>query len=118
MKDQSVSIHPYFNVKPGHESSFRKMCDKMVEKTSAEEGCINYGFSFSGTKVFCRESYVDARAALQHLENVGELLTEALQSADLNRLEIHANAEQLEILKEAVAPFNPVLFTLEIGFRN
>ena len=90
----------------------------MVEKTSAEEGCINYGFSFSGTKVFCRESYVDARAALQHLENVGELLTEALQSADLNRLEIHANAEQLEILKEAVAPFNPVLFTLEIGFRN
>ena len=118
MKDQSVSIHPYFNVKPGHESSFRKMCDKMVEKTSAEEGCINYGFSFSGTKVFCRESYVDARAALQHLDNVGELLSDALQFADLNRLEIHGDAEQLEILKEAVAPFNPVLFTLEIGFRN
>ena len=118
MKDQSVSIHPYFNVKPGHESSFRKMCDKMVEKTSAEEGCINYGFSFSGTKVFCRESYVDATAALQHLDNVGELLSDALQFADLNRLEIHGDAEQLEILKEAVAPFNPVLFTLEIGFRN
>lgn len=118
MKDQSVSIHPYFNVKPGHESSFRKMCDKMVEKTSAEEGCINYGFSFSGTKVFCRESYVDARAALQHLDNVGELLSVALQFADLNRLEIHGDAEQLEILKEAVAPFNPVLFMLEIGFRN
>ena len=90
----------------------------MVEKTSAEEGCINYGFSFSGTKVFCRESYVDARAALQHLDNVGELLSDALQFADLNRLEIHGDAEQLEILKEAVAPFNPVLFTLEIGFRN
>ena len=118
MTDRSVSIHPYFKVKPGRESSFREMCEKMVAKTSTEEGCINYGFSFSGSTVFCRESYVDARAALQHLDNVGELLAEALQFADLNRLEIHGNAEQLEILKEAVAPFNPILYTLEIGFRN
>ena len=118
MTDHSVSIHPYFKVKPGCESSFREMCDKMVAKTSAEEGCINYGFSFSGATVFCRESYVDARAALQHLDNVGELLTEALQFADLVRLEIHANQEQLEILKQAVEPFNPVLYKLEIGFRN
>ena len=118
MTDHSVSIHPYFKVKPGLESSFREMCDKMVAKTSAEEGFVNYGFSFSGATVFCRESYVDARAALQHLDNIGELLTEALRFSDLVRLEIHANAEQLEILKEAVAPFNPILYTLEIGFRN
>ena len=118
MTDRSVSIHPYFKVKPGRESSFREMCEKMVAKTSTEEGCINYGFSFSGSTVFCRESYVDARAALQHLDNVGELLTEALQFADLVRLEIHANEEQLEILKQTVEPFNPVLYTLEIGFRN
>ena len=48
MTDHSVSIHPYFKVKPSCESSFREMCDKMVAKTSAEEGCISYGFSFSG----------------------------------------------------------------------
>ena len=94
------------------------MCDKIIAKTSSEEGCINYGFSFSGNQVFCRESYVNATAALQHLDNVGELLTEAFQFADLDRLEFHGTAEQLEILEEAVAPFNPVLFTLEKGFRN
>ena len=52
MTDRSVSIHPYFKVKSSCESSFREMCDKMVAKTSAEEGCINYGFSFSGATVF------------------------------------------------------------------
>jgi len=118
MSDQAVSIHPYFTIKPGCEASFRKMCDKMVAKTSTEKGCINYGFSFSGTTAFCRESYVNARAALQHLDNIGELLTEALQLADLDRLEFHGTAEQLKILEEAVSPFNPVLFTVEKGFRN
>ena len=52
MTDHSVAIHPYFKAKPGCESSFREMCDKMVAKTSAEEGCVNYGFSFSGATVF------------------------------------------------------------------
>ena len=118
MSDQTVSIHPYFTIKPYCEASFREMCDKMIAKTSSEEGCINYGFSFAGSQVFCRESYVNARAALLHLDNVGELLTEAFQFADLDRLEFHGTAEQLEILEEAVAPFNPVLFTLEKGFRN
>ena len=55
---------------------------------------------------------------MQHLENVGELVTEALHFADLVKLEIHGTEEQLDILKEAVAPYNPVLFTLEKGFRN
>ena len=118
MSDQTVSIHPYFTIKPDCEASFREMCDKMISKTSSEEGCINYGFSFCGDKVFCRESYVNATAALQHLDNVGELLTEAFQFADLDRLEFHGTADQLEILKPAVEPFNPVLFTLEKGFRN
>ena len=118
MRDQVVSIHPYFKVKQGCDASFREICDKLVAKTSVEQGCINYGFSFSGDTAFCRESYVNATAAMQHLDNVGELVVEALQFADLDRLEIHGTAEQLEILKEAVAPYNPVLFMLEKGFRN
>jgi len=118
MSDQAVSIHPYFKIKHGQEASFRKICDKLMAKTSMEEGCINYGFSFSGTTAFCRETYVNAKAAMQHLENVVELVTEALHFADLDKLEIHGTEEQLDILKEAVAPYNPVLFTLEKGFRN
>ena len=118
MNDQAVSLHPYFKIKPGCESSFRDMCDQMVAQTSDEKGCINYGFSFSGQMVFCRESYVNAEAALIHLKNIERLLNQALELADMFRLEIHGNAEQLEILKDIVEPFDPELFTLEKGFRN
>ena len=71
MSDQTVSIHPYFTIKPECEDFFREICDKMIAKTSTEEGRINYRFSLAGDKVFCSKSYVNARAALLHLDNVG-----------------------------------------------
>ena len=61
---------------------------------------------------------MDAGAALLHLDNVGAEIQEALQYAEIGRLEIHGNADQLSILKEKVAALNPVLFTLEEGFRH
>ena len=70
MSDQTISIHAYFTIEPECEAFFREICDKMIAKTSTEEGCINYGFSLAGDKVFCRKSYVNARAALLHLDNV------------------------------------------------
>ena len=118
MADQSVSIHPYFVIRPGCGVKFRGVCEKFIAKTSTENGCLNYGFSFSGETAFCREAYVDAQAALEHLENVAVEIQEALQYAELQRLEIHGSAEQLGVLQEKVAPLNPVLFTLETGFRN
>ncbi|AII49171.1 hypothetical protein KR52_08450 [Synechococcus sp. KORDI-52] len=46
------------------------------------------------------------------------MLNQALQFADMFRLEIHGNSEQLEILKDVVYPFHPDLFTLEKGCRD
>ncbi len=116
--DQSVSIHPYFVIKTGCSDQFREVCDQFIDKTSSEKGCLNYGFSFAGNQAFCREAYVDAHAALFHLDNVGALIQEALKYAELERLEIHGSADQLEILQEKVAALNPTLFTLEKGFRH
>ena len=118
MIDNCVSIHPYFAIKPGCSDKFREVCKKFVSKTSSEQGCLYYGFSFADHQAFCREGYVNADAALIHLDNVGAEIQEALQYAEIERLEIHGNADQLEILKEKVASLNPVLFTLEQGFRH
>jgi len=52
MSNQTISIHPYFTIEPECEAFFREICDKMIAKTSTEEGCINYGFSLAGDKVF------------------------------------------------------------------
>ena len=118
MIDQSVSIHPYFAIKPGCEDQFRKVCEQFIAKTSQEKGCLNYGFSFAGRAAFCREAYIDAEAVLFHLNNVADEIQKALDYAELERLEIHGSADQLAILEESVSALNPVLFTLEQGFRN
>jgi len=54
-----------------------------------------------------------------HLENVGELLGEFLEKlATVTRLEIHGLADEIEKVKEPLAPFSPQYFVLEYGIRN
>ncbi len=55
---------------------------------------------------------------LAHLENVGPLLEEALQIAELTRLEVHGPDAELAKLREPLAAFGPQFFTLEFGFRR
>jgi hypothetical protein len=61
---------------------------------------------------------VDADAALAHLQNVGELLGEALQIASITRLEVHAPAAEVEKLREPLAGLKPQFFVLEEGIRR
>ncbi len=98
--------------------AFRALCDRFVEKTSAEPKCLFYGFSFNGNQAHCREGYEDAAGILAHLENVGELLQEALTVSDLTRLEVHGPEPELAQLREPLAELNPEYFVLEYGFRR
>ena len=79
---------------------------------------MHYAFSFSGSTAHCREGYVNAGAVLPHLQNVGELLGEALQIAKNVRLEVHAPASEVEKLREPMSSLNPQLFMLEEGIRR
>ena len=117
-QDHSVSIAPYFKVHKGKMNDFRALCEQFVSQTSEEARCLYYGFSFHEDEVHCREAYEGGEGVLAHLENVGHLLEEALQIADLTRLEIHGNKEELAKLHEPLAAQNPTYFTLEFGFRR
>jgi hypothetical protein len=56
---------------------------------------------------------------LKHLENVGEVLNEALESADIVELNVQGPAAELEKLKEPLAAFNPTYYPLTEGsFRS
>ena len=116
--DACVTIHPYFKVHEGKLSAFQSLCERFVSKTSAELQCLYYGFTFMNDEVFCREGYLGAAALLAHLDNVGELLAEALQVAQLTRLEIHGPADELEKLRAPLVNLNPSYFVLEYGFRR
>lgn len=116
--DTCCTIVPYFKVHEGKLHAFREGCNAFVERTREEPGCMYYSFCFSGDVVHCREGYRDAEALLAHLENVGQLLQDALKISDLTRLEIHAPAGELDKLRAPLSAMKPRFFTVELGFRH
>ncbi len=117
-QDKCVTIAPYFKVAEGKLAAFKSLCEQFIEKTQAEPNCLYYGFSFDGHQVHCREGYADAEGLLTHLENVGELLQEALKIAEITRLEVHGPENELARLRGPLAPLSPQFLTLEYGFRR
>ena len=117
-QDLCCSIAPYFKVSEGNLQRFKELCVKFVESSRAEPQCLYYGFTFDGDQAHCREGYADADALLAHLAGVGPLLREALQLAEITRLEIHGPESELEKLRAPLAALNPQFFTLECGFRR
>lgn len=116
--DTACSIHPYFKVNPGELDAFKAVCERFVERTKAEPGCLFYGFSFDGDLVHCRESYRNAQALLAHLANVDDIISEALKIATLARVEVYGPAGELDQLRGPLADLKPQFFTVELGFRK
>lgn len=116
--DKCCTIVPYFKIKDGKTEEFKRLCGEMVAKSKEEAKCLYYGFSFDGDEAHCREGYVDADGLLAHLDNVGALLGEALQVADVVRLEVHGPEQELAKLRAPLAGLNPRFFQLEYGFRR
>ncbi len=116
--DQCCTIVPYFLIHEGKEEIFKGLCEEFVEKTSGEPKCLYYGFSFLGNRAHCREGYEDAQGVLHHLENVDALLKQALEVAELEKLEIHGPETELEKLRGPLSALNPDFFVLEYGFRK
>ena len=55
---------------------------------------------------------------MKHLENVDDLLKQALAIASLDLLEVHAPASEIAALQEPLSGLNPTYFTMENGFRR
>ena len=97
--DNAVSIHPYFKVKEGQLEAAKAFIVKFCEKVVNEEKCFFYNFTFQGDVMCCREAYHDASGVQAHLENVGDLLGQFMELADLTRIELQGPAGELEKLK-------------------
>ena len=117
-QDTCCTIVPYFKIHDGQLEAFHALCERFVEQTRQEAKCLYYGFSFDGDEVHAREGYEDAEGLLAHVDNVGGLIGEALQIADLSRLEVHGPEAELAKLRAPLAELNPQFFVLEYGFRR
>ena len=94
-----IIIRPYFTVLDWDKA--RPIMADFVRKTSKETGMIFYGWDISGDKLYCREAYRDADAALVHLDNVASSITDLLAEgvAKLDSISIVGPAAELEKLK-------------------
>ncbi|MDB6020969.1 MAG: hypothetical protein JWQ04_826 [Pedosphaera sp.] len=117
-QDKCVTIGPYFKVQPDKLPAFKKLCERFVELTKTEPGCLYYGYAFDGDLAFCREGYVDAEALLAHLKNAGPNIEEAQKISELTRVEIHGVETELAKLRGPLADLKPQYFVLEHGFRR
>lgn len=118
IEDTMCTIVPYFKVQDGKLGEFKTLGEQMVERTRSENDVLFYGFCFNGDQAFCREGYTGAAGVLAHLENVDDLLKQALSIASLERLEIHGPESELSSLREPLSGLNPAYFVLEAGFRK
>jgi quinol monooxygenase YgiN len=114
----SVSLHPYFKIRPGQHAAAAALLREFVAQTASEPKMIYYEFTQNGDAIFCREAYADAEGVLAHLTNVGAILDKMLAIADVTRVEVHGPAAELEKLKGPLGALNPQWFVWQCGVRR
>lgn len=116
--DTCCTLVPYFEVQQDQLDAFKALVPQFVAKTRNEPACQHYTFSFCDNIAHCREGYDNAEAVLNHLQNVNDLLAQALKIAKVIRLEVHAPAAEIDKLRAPLAALNPQFFALEQGIRR
>ena len=113
-----VTIQPTFTIID--KSKAEAIMKKFVESTKKEEGCIYYGWTVSGDKLFCREAYKDGDAANAHLANVGKHIEEILADgvAKLDSIEIHGMPKCLEKVKPGTKDLGTKYYEVHSGFSR
>ncbi|HCU85535.1 putative quinol monooxygenase [Methylophilus sp. UBA6697] len=117
-QDTCCSVSPYFEIHAGKTAAFRAICEKYVEWSSREPGCLYYGFSFDGDLAHCREGFENAEALLAHLDNLRPILHEMGEVSTLVRIEVHGPDAELAKLRVQLAGLSPQYFVLEYGYRK
>lgn len=93
---------------------------KCVDATKTEEGCMYYGWAISedGSKLFCREAYVDGAAVNAHILNVVSTVGEMLDSGavSLDSIELHGPKAEWAACKEEADKLGMVYFDVDSSF--
>lgn len=108
-----------FTLQDGQQAAAKKIVDEMIALVEAtEQGALNYQWYFneSETRCYCMEQYINSKAMLLHLENVGLLLGEMLKISSVTRLEIFGALS--EEAHAAAASFGASFYTSYDGFTR
>jgi len=111
-RDTTLSIMVHWQVKD--RILFLQGCASFAELTQKEAGVRYYGFTMSdGHQAVCKEGYDSAESFLSHLKNVDSSLQQALQVADISKIEVHGPKGEIDKLRAPLSDF-PVTYWTHI----
>jgi len=123
LEDGTVTLAPYFKLKDA--AKFKELWKADYENFGHKEDCVHYAFTFTDDgRAHCREAYKSGEAVIQHITDVGGVFNGEVGGcihpdvAELERLEVHGPAAELEKIKNSEfkgLPFQ--YFVTEWGFR-
>jgi quinol monooxygenase YgiN len=114
--------YPYlsveFTITPGRNDAFKSLAHQLTEKTSKESGTLAYEWYFSSDESKCHlvELYKDSGAILAHLNNVGPILQELLETSKVTRFEVFGNLNAE--VEKALTSFGTKFFKYWDGFHR
>jgi len=118
---ESFVIFPIFKVNDWDKCD-TEFVRPLLAKAPSDAGCLYYDFAktTNNDRLLCRERYVSANAAVQHLTGVGEILGAATAAGiiEVEYLAVKSNSEGIDSSKEAFDPFAPDYTTVVDGFEK
>jgi len=115
-----VSLLPIWNVAEEKLEEATSLVGQAVEIAGGEPECLDFTLAINGNKLFLRELFTDAAAVEFHLKCVSSVVASLRSIASLDSIIVMGPQDQLDLLKETLAPFKPVLtlFSTQNGFRR
>jgi len=114
------NIYPIFTLKDY--AAAKPFMDECVAATDKEPGCLYYGWTVSQdrTKLFCRETYVDGKAAAYHLKTAGPIVGKMLECGcvELNSVGVMGTEADLADVKEEGDKLGCEYWTVWDSFSN
>ena len=115
-----LTLQPTFIIKDlAKAEPFMKQC---VDATRTESGCLYYGWTISddGTKLFCREAYIDGNAVDTHLKNAVPIVGAMLASGavEMESIELHGPKAEWAACKVEADKLGMVYFDVDASFAK
>ena len=83
------------------------LLDECVERMRLTSGCIYFGWTRNGNRLFCRQAYINAAGVLAHLASVDALVAELVSGpAAIDSVSVHGPRTGAEEVKAAMASYH------------
>jgi hypothetical protein len=108
--DESLTMITYYSVQDM--DTFANLTVEIAEAKKADDAVLSCSFSFNANQVVCVENFDSAEKAKTHLDSYADLAKRALESAEIEKVDVMGPEDQLEQLRESFNDFNVMFWAM------